>query len=94
MTGIVYTTTLTKPMPEIALANALNELTAVVPRREVVAQAFSEQAPESGDEGRALSFKLTDEGYEIFKTGIVGSPKGWKDWPASAPEPDFSRYPL
>jgi hypothetical protein len=94
MSKIIYTTTLTKPAPEIALANALAELLTIVPRKEVTAQAFSYQPPDPADEGRALSFKLTEAGYDLFKHGVVSPTKGWKDWPSHVPEADFSQYPL
>jgi len=94
MANVVYTTTLTRPMPEVALKNALDELLTVVPAKEILAQAFSENAPSKDDEGRALAFRLTDAGLGIFLTGTVGPPPNWKEWPQGVPEPDFSTYPL
>lgn len=94
MANVVYTTTLTKPGNEVALANALYELLVCVPLDEVLEQAVEQSGPRPSDSGRALCFRLTDKGLSLYRHGFVPPPQNFREWPKDKPEPDFSRYPI
>ena len=62
--------------------------------QEVQAQALA-SPPRKTDRGStAACYKLSDDGIELFRTGILGAPEGFKEWPSEVPEPDFDIYPL
>ena len=96
MTNIVYTTTLTKPAPRVALANALADLITFIPLKEVVDQTIVETGgPRPEDEGRALCFRLTDTGLDLFDHGTVGPPPAFQHWPDGVDEPTgWGTYPI
>lgn len=94
MSNIVYTTTETKPGPSVMLANAYAVLVEVIPAGDILGQAISDYVPRGADAGFILCFKLSDAGIETYRDGISGAPKGFREWPAGAPEPDFSEYPI
>lgn len=93
MFNIVYTTTHTKPGPEIALGNALADLKPVVGLRNIIGAAYLQQVPR-GPDGFGLVFKLTEEGMALYLGGTVGPLDGWHTWPKGEGEPDWSQYPV
>jgi len=91
---IVYWCTSIKPAPEVILEIGFRMLTEVIPAQEVQAQALA-SPPRKTDRGStAACYKLSDDGIELFRTGILGAPEGFKEWPSEVPEPDFDIYPL
>lgn len=93
MANIVYMTTNIKPSDEIVVALGFQQLTAVVPEEEVLAQAYRQGAPREGDQWRCAAFKLSDRGIYIYRHGTAGPPRGFQEWPEGLEEPDWSRFP-
>jgi len=94
MPNVVYWATNIKPAPIVIVEIGYIMLAEVISGTEIVAQAFA-NAPRDNDTGHAAGcYQLTDEGIELYRRGISGSPEGFKEWPSDAPLPDFEKYPI